>query len=215
MAEQTFSVVVVDDSDAIRKAIARFFTHKRWRVTTAVNGVEGLEALRRQPFDAVIRDVNMPERGGLWLWDQAPAGAARPVHADQFRAAARLAQHGSVYRLRTLSHKALVAQDALGRRIGHHQRSKQPNGRVAWSRGSSPPLAARNWCRGGNGSSGRVVDLEPRPKAHGLPARAVEARQRIICETTRLDTNSLGGVGGIGGGISAAGSYATADGKRS
>jgi len=71
MAEQTFSVVVVDDSDAIRKAIARFFTHKRWQVTTAVNGVEGLEALRRQPFDAVIRDVNMPERGGLWLWDQA------------------------------------------------------------------------------------------------------------------------------------------------
>ena len=65
MAEQTFSVVVVDDSDAIRKAIARFFTHKRWRVTTAVNAVEGLEALRRQPFDAVIRDVNMRERGGF------------------------------------------------------------------------------------------------------------------------------------------------------
>ncbi len=40
-------------------------------MTTAVSGVAGLEALRTQSFDVIISDLNMPERGGLWLWRQA------------------------------------------------------------------------------------------------------------------------------------------------
>jgi len=38
---------------------------------TAANGLEGLEAVRGHRFDVVISDVHMPERGGLWLWEQA------------------------------------------------------------------------------------------------------------------------------------------------
>lgn len=40
---------------------------------TATNGAEGLEAVRAERFDAVITDLNMPERGGLWLWEHALA----------------------------------------------------------------------------------------------------------------------------------------------
>lgn len=72
MAEQaTLSVLVVDDSMAIREAIARTFARRGIHVTTASNGQEGLEAIRQHRFDAVITDLNMPERGGLWLWQAA------------------------------------------------------------------------------------------------------------------------------------------------
>lgn len=65
--------MVVDDSAPIREAISRTFVRRGWRVTTAGNGVEALEAVRREPFDVVISDVNMPDRDGLWLWQEAVA----------------------------------------------------------------------------------------------------------------------------------------------
>jgi CheY-like chemotaxis protein len=65
------SILVVEDSDSIREAIARSLARRGCHVTTATNGIEGLEAVRQRPFDAVITDLNMPGRGGLWLWERA------------------------------------------------------------------------------------------------------------------------------------------------
>lgn len=67
----TLSILVVEDHAPIREAIARSLARRGIRVTTATNGIEGLEAVRAEPFDAVITDLNMPERGGLWLWEHA------------------------------------------------------------------------------------------------------------------------------------------------
>src|SRR5213083_3340734 len=66
-----FSVLMVDDNAAMREAIARSLTRRGCQVATAVSGVTALEALRAQSFDVIITDLNMPERGGLWLWRQA------------------------------------------------------------------------------------------------------------------------------------------------
>jgi len=66
-----FSVLMVDDNAAMREAIARSLTRRGCHVATAVSGVTALEALRAQSFDVIISDLNMPERGGLWLWRQA------------------------------------------------------------------------------------------------------------------------------------------------
>src|SRR5881409_4528305 len=66
-----FSVLMVDDNAAMREAIARSLTRRGCQVATAVSGVTALEALRAQSFDVIISDLNMPERGGLWLWRQA------------------------------------------------------------------------------------------------------------------------------------------------
>src|SRR6266516_2153947 len=71
LAPANFCVLMVDDHAAMREAIARSLTRRGCRVTTAVSGVNGLEALRTQSFDVIISDLNMPERGGLWLWRQA------------------------------------------------------------------------------------------------------------------------------------------------
>jgi DNA-binding response OmpR family regulator len=65
------TILVVEDHGPIREAVARSLIRRGCRVTTATNGVEGLEAVRAQPFDVVITDLNMPERGGLWLWREA------------------------------------------------------------------------------------------------------------------------------------------------
>ena len=67
----TLSILVVEDHAAMREAIARSLARRGTRVTTATNGLEGLEAVRAERFDAVITDLNMPERGGLWLWEHA------------------------------------------------------------------------------------------------------------------------------------------------
>ena len=67
----TLSILVVEDHAAMREAIARSLARRGARVTTATNGREGLEAVRAERFDAVITDVNMPEGGGLWLWEHA------------------------------------------------------------------------------------------------------------------------------------------------
>ena len=69
----TLSILVVEDHAAMREAIARSLARRGTRVTTATNGLEGLEAVRAERFDAVITDLNMPERGGLWLWEHALA----------------------------------------------------------------------------------------------------------------------------------------------
>jgi CheY-like chemotaxis protein len=66
---KTFSVLVVEDNTAIRAAIARSLERRNCSVTTASDGLEGLEAIRARSFDVVITDLNMPERGGLWLWE--------------------------------------------------------------------------------------------------------------------------------------------------
>jgi two-component system sensor histidine kinase EvgS len=76
------SILVVEDHTPIRTAIVRSLERRGCRVMTATNGIEGLAAVRQQHFDAVITDLNMPERGGLWLWEEALA--VRPELRGRF-----------------------------------------------------------------------------------------------------------------------------------
>ncbi|HEY6159355.1 MAG TPA: response regulator [Gemmatimonadales bacterium] len=80
--DQQFSALIVDDNFALREAIARSLARDGWDVATASDGLKGLEALRGHAFDAVITDVHMPGRGGLWLWNEALA--LRPALRGKF-----------------------------------------------------------------------------------------------------------------------------------
>ena len=66
-----WSALMVDDNPAMREAIARSLARRGCAVTTAADASEALASLRRQSFDVIVTDLNMPEHGGLWLWRQA------------------------------------------------------------------------------------------------------------------------------------------------
>jgi CheY-like chemotaxis protein len=80
--DQRCSALIVDDNYALREAIARSLARDGWDVATAPDGLAALEAIRNHQFDAVITDVHMPRRGGLWLWNEALA--LRPERRGKF-----------------------------------------------------------------------------------------------------------------------------------
>ncbi|HTM21306.1 MAG TPA: response regulator, partial [Kofleriaceae bacterium] len=60
-------VLVVEDSDTVRESLRRLLVGAGFRVSTAVDGVDGLEQCRRTRFDLVSTDVMMPRMDGYEL----------------------------------------------------------------------------------------------------------------------------------------------------
>src|SRR3954469_25596166 len=76
------SILVAEDDANTRQALASLLGAAGYTVTTAANGREALDALRRQPPDLVLLDLVMPELDGwqfLQQQRQDPALASIPV----------------------------------------------------------------------------------------------------------------------------------------
>ncbi len=58
-------ILIVDDEPAVREAVSRALTLKKYAVETAANGEEALTAIAAAPPDLVILDVLMPGVDGL------------------------------------------------------------------------------------------------------------------------------------------------------
>lgn len=58
-------VLVVDDSPTALKLMAHLITRMGHQVETAMNGVDALEHIAKEPFDIVLMDINMPMMNGL------------------------------------------------------------------------------------------------------------------------------------------------------
>ena len=83
MSEATkLRVLVVEDEDHVRAVLRLALEQQGCDVVTAEDGVEALDAIEVEPFDAVVSDVQMPRRDGIWLWREAVA--ARPELAGRF-----------------------------------------------------------------------------------------------------------------------------------
>jgi len=83
MTEATkLRILVVDDEELVRATLRLALEHQGCEVVTAEDGVEGLDAVDLQPFDAVVTDVQMERRDGIWLWRHATA--ARPELVGRF-----------------------------------------------------------------------------------------------------------------------------------
>ncbi|MCB2227050.1 MAG: response regulator [Desulfarculaceae bacterium] len=63
--EQPTSVLLVDDEEAFREALARRMARKGLSVITAEGGAQALERLSGPPVDVVVLDVKMPDLDGL------------------------------------------------------------------------------------------------------------------------------------------------------
>ena len=58
------TILVAEDYEANRKLLKAIFSHEGFRVFEAANGAEALEILEREPIDAVISDILMPNMDG-------------------------------------------------------------------------------------------------------------------------------------------------------
>ena len=71
-------VLVAEDNPVNQKVALHLLSHLGYRADVAGNGLEVLEAVRRQPYDVVLLDVQMPEMDGFeaarWLGREWPDG---------------------------------------------------------------------------------------------------------------------------------------------
>ena len=65
--EAQASVLIVDDSTAMRSVIANYLTACGYTVSSVKDGESALAALETQRFCAVVTDLEMPGIGGLGL----------------------------------------------------------------------------------------------------------------------------------------------------
>ena len=58
-------ILVVDDEPQIRRVLRATLTSKGYEIFDAKSGEEALDAVRKQRFDLILLDMNMPGMGGL------------------------------------------------------------------------------------------------------------------------------------------------------
>jgi CheY-like chemotaxis protein len=58
-------ILLVDDEESVRNSLATFMRSLGHEVRLAANGLEAIEALRAQPADVIVTDVNMPDMDGI------------------------------------------------------------------------------------------------------------------------------------------------------
>ena len=64
-------VLVVDDSSIVRTSVEKFLVENGIEVTTAVNGLEGLEKLKADSsIKLIISDISMPEMDGITMLEK-------------------------------------------------------------------------------------------------------------------------------------------------
>jgi DNA-binding response OmpR family regulator len=77
MTDDAGEVLIVEDDGAIRNLLAAALRREGLRVTTAIDGIEGVAALRNRPYRVVLLDLRMPRMNGWdvvdWLREQPSA----------------------------------------------------------------------------------------------------------------------------------------------
>ncbi|MCB1119785.1 MAG: response regulator, partial [Chlamydiia bacterium] len=60
-------ILIVDDSMTVREVESRLLANRGYEVETAVDGIDGWNAIREDGYDLVITDVDMPRMNGIEL----------------------------------------------------------------------------------------------------------------------------------------------------
>lgn len=60
-------ILAVDDSASMRQMVAHCLKQAGHQVTEATDGIDALQQAKKQRFDLVLTDVNMPKMDGITL----------------------------------------------------------------------------------------------------------------------------------------------------
>ena len=58
-------IIVIDDEKSIRSTLKDILEHEGFEVDVAPDGAEGLELIQKNPYEAVLCDIKMPEMDGI------------------------------------------------------------------------------------------------------------------------------------------------------
>lgn len=82
------TVLVVEDDRANREAFSKILTWAGFSVKTAENGLEALDRLSHETFEAIVCDISMPLLSGIGFFEQleeeSPDMAGRIVFVTAF-----------------------------------------------------------------------------------------------------------------------------------
>lgn len=65
MSAKTKRILIVEDEDNARNALARLLSREGFIVETVSNGCEALSYLRQQPVNLIVTDMKMPRMDGI------------------------------------------------------------------------------------------------------------------------------------------------------
>jgi two-component system, chemotaxis family, sensor histidine kinase and response regulator WspE len=63
--KKTLHILVVDDSLTVREVERKLLENKGYKVTVAIDGIDGWNTLHREKFDLIISDIDMPRMNGI------------------------------------------------------------------------------------------------------------------------------------------------------
>ena len=67
MEASKYTILVVDDEERLRNLIVTFLSELGHSCVTAIDGVDALDKMKGNKFDAVVTDMKMPNMGGITL----------------------------------------------------------------------------------------------------------------------------------------------------
>jgi two-component system, chemotaxis family, chemotaxis protein CheY len=110
-------LLFVDDSASMRQVVGMAIKAAGYEVTTAVDGIDGLQKLKASRFDAIITDLNMPNMNGIELIKAAklePNNRFAPIVMLTTESSNELKQQGRAAGAKAWVVKPFKAEQLLG-----------------------------------------------------------------------------------------------------
>ena len=70
-AKPTVLLLAGRDDAAVHLSVIPYLQGRGCSVVVTGDGIDALDALERTRYDVILADLELPERGGLWLWYEA------------------------------------------------------------------------------------------------------------------------------------------------